>query len=221
MNNIESLSDDEIIRLHKKYSDLADKEFYQLGLDYNLRDTQIIQLFEEETALLSLVLTVAYGGGVNYGDAFGTVAIWESTIYRKLMTKGIVPNIKSGPGASLGELVGGYVKDPDVGMKKWVVSFDLNSLYPMLFLQYNMSPETYMPNHRENISQEAVLNGNYRNEDKTKSVCANGVCFTNKKLGVIPEIIDEYYGTRKAIKTEMLQVENDIEEIKNELNSRK
>jgi DNA polymerase elongation subunit (family B) len=194
---------------YSEYGSLTElyKQNPQLYLDYNLRDTQIIQLLEDETALISLVLTVAYGGGVNYADAFGTVGIWESTLYRKLMLKGIVPPIKSGPGESLGELVGGYVKDPSVGMKEWIVSFDLNSLYPHLMLQYNMSPETYIPDHREYLSQEMVLEGKYQNENSSYSVCANGVCFTNEKLGIIPEIIEDYYGNRKTIKKEMLKFE--------------
>ena len=179
----------------------------QLYLDYNLIDTQLIQLMEDETALLALVLTVAYGGGVNYSDAFGTVGIWESILYRKLMTKNLVPNVKSGPGEKLGELVGGYVKDPDTGLKEWIVSFDLNSLYPHLMLQYNMSPETYIADQREYISQEMVLNNEYRNANPDFSVCANGVCFTNKKLGIIPEIIEEYYANRKKVKQEMLRIE--------------
>ena len=179
----------------------------QLYLDYNLIDTQLIQLMEDETALLALVLTVAYGGGVNYSDAFGTVGIWESILYRKLMTKNLVPPVKSSPGEKLGELVGGYVKDPAVGMKEWVVSFDLNSLYPHLMLQYNMSPETYIPDQREYISQEMVLNDEYKNDNPDYSVCANGVCFTNKKLGIIPEIIEEYYANRKKVKQEMLRIE--------------
>ena len=37
---------------------------------------------------------------------------------------------------------GGYVKDPIIGRHNWVVSFDLNSLYPNLIVQYNISPET-------------------------------------------------------------------------------
>lgn len=208
---------------YSEYGSLTElyKQNPQLYLDYNLRDTQIIQLLEDETALISLVLTVAYGGGVNYADAFGTVGIWESTLYRKLMLKGIVPPIKSGPGESLGELVGGYVKDPSVGMKEWIVSFDLNSLYPMLILQYNMSPETFMSDHREDVSIEMILNGDFTNADKSKSVAANGVCFSNRSVGVIPEIIDEYYANRKTIKTEMLRLESEIELIKAEINSRK
>ena len=50
----------------------------QLYLDYNLKDTQLIVRMEEETGLLALVMTVAYGGGVNYSDAFGTVGIWDT-----------------------------------------------------------------------------------------------------------------------------------------------
>ena len=74
------------------------------------------------------------GGGVNYQDAFGTVGIWESIIYRRLMKDKIVPPIKESPGQRGAELVGGYVKDPKPGMYPWVVSFDLNSLYPHLML---------------------------------------------------------------------------------------
>lgn len=187
----------------------------QLFFDYNLKDTHLIELMEEETALLSLVMTVAYGGGVNYSDAFGTVGIWETTLYRKLMSRNIVPPIKSGPGERAGELVGGFVKDPKVGMHHWVVSFDLNSLYPHLMLQYNMSPETYLANVREYVSQDMVLNEQFQNANKDYSVCANGVCFSNKKVGVIPEIIDDYYANRKKIKKEMLAVEQEMENEKN------
>lgn len=183
----------------------------QLYLDYNLKDTWLIQRFEDETGLLSLVMTVAYGGGVNYGDAFGTVGIWETTLYRRLIKEGKVPPIKTGPGARAGELVGGYVKDPKVGMHPWVVSFDLNSLYPHLMLQYNMSPETYLPNERKYVSQDMVLENKFQNDDEDMSVCANGVCFTNKFRGIIPEIIDEYYGNRKIIKKKMLEVEQSLE----------
>lgn len=179
----------------------------QLYLDYNLKDTHLIQRFEDETGLLSLVLTVAYGGGVNYRDAFGTVGIWDTTIYRKLMTKNIVPFVKAEEVPERSELVGGFVKDPTPGMYDWIVSFDLNSLYPHLMLQYNMSPETYVQNKRLEVNQDMVLGGSFQNDDPSVSVAANGVCFTNEKLGVIPEIIEEYYANRSKIKKEMLRTE--------------
>lgn len=183
----------------------------QLYLDYNLKDTYLIQRMEDETSLLALVLTVAYGGGVNYSDAFGTVGIWETTIYRRLIKDKIVPTVKGNPGQRAGDLVGGYVKDPKPGMHPWVVSFDLNSLYPHLMLQYNMSPETYVNGRREFVTQDMVLNDDFTNEDSSVSVAANGACFSNQKLGIIPEIIDEYYNNRKQIKKQMLAVEQQLE----------
>lgn len=183
----------------------------QLYLDYNLKDTWLIQRFEDEVALMSLVMTLAYTGGVNCRDAFGTVGYWETTIYRRLIKDNIVPPLKHGPGQRGDELVGGYVKDPKVGMFPWVVSFDLNSLYPHLMLQYNMSPETYIPKRLESISQEMVLEDRYENTDPTVSVAANGVCFTNERRGIIPDIIDEYYNKRKIIKKEMLELEQQLE----------
>ena len=183
----------------------------QLYLDYNLRDTQLIEELEDETSLLQLVMTVAYGGGVDYKDAFGTVGIWESTIYRRLIADKIVPPIKGGPGDNLGALVGGYVKDPEQGMHPWVVSFDLNSLYPHLMLQFNMSPETWIDDRREYVTQDMVLTDDYVNDDPSVSVAANGVCFNNKKVGIIPEIIDEYYNNRSVIKKQMIAVEQQLE----------
>lgn len=114
----------------------------QKYLDYALKDTQLIQRFEEETALLALVLTVAYEGGVNYKDAFGTVGIWDAILYRRLMNNKEVPPVKGAAGTPSNDLVGGFVKEPRPGLYKWIVSFDLNSLYPHLMMQYNMSPET-------------------------------------------------------------------------------
>lgn len=183
----------------------------QLYLDYNLQDTRLVVRFEEETALMSLVLTVAYTGGVNYTDAFGTVGIWDTTIYRKLMKEKIVPPIKGEAGKRSNDLVGGYVKAPIIGMYDWVVSFDLNSLYPHLMLQYNMSPETLMSHLRTSVSLDAVLNGEYQNDNPDVSVAANGVCFSNAKMGIIPQIITEYYANRSIIKKEMLKTEQEAE----------
>jgi DNA polymerase elongation subunit (family B) len=203
------LSYDEYGSLSKLY-----EENPQLYLDYNLKDTYLVERLEVETCLLELVMTIAYSAGVNFNDAFGTVGIWESIIYRKLFADKKIPSIKTSVGKNLGELVGGYVKDPKPGMYDWVVSFDLNSLYPHLMLQYNMSPETIISNKEYELTQEDVLNNVYSNTDKSVSVCANGVKFTNEYVGFIPQIIDEYYGNRKLIKDEMLKVEQKFEKDK-------
>lgn len=183
---------------------------HQLYIDYNIYDTRLVEMFEETVALLQLTFTVAYKSGVNFNEAFGTVGVWDTTIFRALMQKGIVPFVKTSPMRDDESIPGGFVKDPQVGMKHWVVSFDLNSLYPHLMMQYNMSPETYVRNHKENVSQESILTGEYVNSTPY-AVAANGACFRKDFKGIIPQIIESYYDERAQIKRDMLQAESKLE----------
>jgi DNA polymerase elongation subunit (family B) len=138
----ENPKDEKLQTMLTKYSRMADDAYHHFGLDYNLKDTRIVEMLEDETSLMSLVFAVAYRGGSNFKDAFGTVGIWDTTLYRKIRSAGMVPPIKRGGGADLGELEGGFVKNPHVGIHDWVVSFDLDSLYPHLMMGSNLSPET-------------------------------------------------------------------------------
>ena len=82
---------------------------------------------------------MAYEAKVNYMDVLGSVKYWDILIYNYLRDKNIVIPQKSSTSKS-DKFEGAYVKDPQVGMHKWVMSFDLNSLYPHLIMQYNISP---------------------------------------------------------------------------------
>lgn len=201
---------------YSEYSGLT--ELYdknpQKYLDYNLKDTYLIEEMENETALIQLVLTVAYMGGVNFSEAFGTVGIWDSNIFRELMNRHIVPPVKSGPGQNIA-FVGGFVKDPKIGKHRYTVSFDLNSLYPHLIIQYNISPETLLDDmYDPEISADAVLAEEYTNPDPNIAVAPNGACFSKEREGVLPSMIKILYAQRAATKNEMLEWESKYEEIK-------
>lgn len=152
----ESPNDEKLKSMLTKYARMADDAYHHFGLDYNLKDTRIVEMLEDETSLMSLVFAVAYRGGSNFKDAFGTVGIWDTTLYRKIRAAGMVPPVKRTSGNESADYVGGYVKDPQVGLHDWVVSFDLNSLYPMLMIQYNMSPDTIVGNDIE-VVQKHIL----------------------------------------------------------------
>lgn len=199
---------------------------HQKFIDYNIRDVILVDKLEQQTGLLTLALIIAYKGGVNYPDTLGTTAIWDSIIYRYLSEKNIA--IPPAEDKFRPEYPGGYVKDPQVGRHEWVVSFDLNSLYPMTIVQYNMSPETIvndssygMPCDVDFYLKGVDLPPEVR--EMNVAVAANGVMFRKDKQGFLPEIIESYYTERKATKKQMLGVQQQYEksrspELKREMN---
>ena len=163
---------------------------HQLFIDYNIKDVELVEKLDTKLDLLNLVFTMAYKAGVNFGDTFGTTAIWDSIVYRELQKRKVIipgPPLRHEREGEGRRFEGGYVKEPHVGAHDWVVSFDLNSLYPNIIAQWNMSPETLVMNG-DNISQ-----------------AANGVGFDNSREGVFPMLVKQYYDDRKSAKTEMIE----------------
>ena len=186
------------------------KEDFQKYIDYNIKDVQLIERLEEKMGLITLAMTVAYKGGVNYTDTFGVTSIWESIIYRKLLSNKVVPPIKIGDNFKT-QFAGGYVKEPQIGLHNWVVSFDLNSLYPNLIVQYNMSPETLTGNSTYG-GVDYYMDGNKTDIDF--STAANGSTYRKDKQGVIPTIIEDYYSERSSVKKMQLASEKQYQKTK-------
>ena len=197
------LSYEEHGNLHTLY-----KEDYQKFIDYNVKDVELVHKIDEKLDLISLVLTMAYRGGVNYGDTLGTTAIWDSIIYRMLNKQKIVIPPKTEKPKT--PYPGGYVKEPQVGAHNWVTSFDLNSLYPNIIVQYNMSPETVVDGIVPDVSVESFLDGTTVN-DSEYSLAPTGVRFSHDRKGVIPTIIEQYYADRRIIKDQMLKLEQEYQ----------
>ena len=192
------------------------KSNHQKFIDYNIKDVQLVDKIDKQTGLMDLALVIAYKGGVNYADTFGTTGIWDSIIYRYLSARNIAVPPSSAKRKE--SYPGGYVKDPRVGMTEWVTSFDLNSLYPNLIVQYNMSPETLL-----NGGGDFTIGGvdHYLNNELTEdaramdvAVAANGSMYRKDKRGIMPEIIIGLYNERRTVKTDMLKLKQDYEKDK-------
>ena len=187
------------------------KEDYQKFIDYNIKDVLLVEKIDDKVQLMNLCMMIAYKGGCNYQEAFGTTQLWDTYIYRELcLQKKVVPPKVD---RELTEIAGGYVKTPHVGRHAWVVSLDLNSLYPHLMMQYNISPETVVDRRTAKVNVENCLNQT-RPESilPDHSIAANGIHFRKDIRGVIPSIIDGLYSERKVIKQEMLRVTQLTEE---------
>ena len=181
------------------------KDDFQRYIDYNMKDVELVDKLESKMGLITLAITVAYKGGVNYMDTFGVVNIWESIMYRKMNSLKIVPQITSFQNVK-SQFAGGYVKDVQVGMHEWVVSFDLNSLYPNILVQWNMSPETLVD--QSEISGVDYYLDNTNRIEKDYALAANGSTYRKDKDGIIPSLIVDYYDERKSVKKQMLAAES-------------
>lgn len=174
-------------------------ENYQLFIDYNIVDVDLIYRFEKETGLLALAIQMAYKAGCNYEDTLGTVGIWDQIIYRELYKMNVIP--PKNKASFKTAYPGGYVKPPKVGMSNWVVSVDLASLYPNEIVQYNMSPETIITAKSRAVDPEKFIQGIFDiNHVENEILTATGTLFRKDKVGIIPKIIKEYYAERKMVK---------------------
>lgn len=200
------LSYEEYGNLHSLY-----KHNHQKFIDYNIKDVELVDRIEDKMGLITLCMTMAYKGGVNYNDTFGTTAIWDTIIYRKLYENNIViPFIEDKVKTFY---PGGYVKEPQVGIHENLVSFDLNSLYPSIIMQYNMSPETIAEGEVTNVDIEQILTKSQRPNNRGKALAANGQYFNTDKVGIIPMIIDEMYQERVGIKGDMIKAQKKLQKV--------
>jgi len=210
---------------YAEYDKMSDfyKQNFQAFLEYNIKDVMLVQRLEEKLKLLELAVALAYSAKVNYRDVFSQVRTWDSIIYHHLKQKHIVIPQKT-EGDKEEQFAGADVKAPIVGMHKWVVSFDLDSLYPHLIMQYNISPETKVRGIKRRVTVEDLLakNTSALREDHAKgySTAANGVSFVRDVRGFLPALMDTMYQERKQYKQKMLECKRTLKERKDSLTKR-
>ncbi len=210
------LSYDEYDNLHQLY-----RLNYQKFIEYNIKDVELIEKLEDKLKLIELGLTLAYDTKSNYDDIFAQTRMWDALIYNNLIEKGIVV-----PPREISEkderFEGAYVKEPQIGMHNWVASFDLNSLYPHLMMQYNISPETLIDPKEYNqemfeiisrgVTVEKLLNKEIDTDPLNGvTLTPNGQFFRTDKQGFLPKMLEEMYEDRKKFKKMMLQAKQEYE----------
>jgi DNA polymerase elongation subunit (family B) len=184
---------------------------YQSFIEYNIQDVEIVDNLEDKLKLMELTLTMAYDAKVNFTDVLGTVRYWDILIYNYLRERNLViPQKKDHK--KVEKFEGAYVKDPQVGMHKWVMSFDLNSLYPHLIMQYNISPETLVNKDAKLVEGmvDKMLDGEVKN-DTEYCMTPNGAFFRKDVRGFLPELMEGMYNDRVKYKRLMLDAQQEYE----------
>ena len=195
------------------------KDFYTQGwqkfIEYNIVDVELVDRLEDKMKLIELALTMAYDAKVNYADVFYQVRMWDNIIYNYLKKRNIVipPKNKSQKNE---KYAGAYVKEPIPGRYDWVVNFDLNSLYPHLIMQYNISPETLVDERHPTVTVDKILNQKIGFEMYSDyAVCANGAMFRKDVRGFLPELMEKMYQDRVIFKKKMIEAKKEYEKTKN------
>ena len=214
------LTYDEYDNLHSLY-----RLNYQKFIEYNIKDVDLIVKLEDKLKLIELALTLAYDTKCNYEDVFAQTRMWDALIYSYLLERNIIvpPRVIKQKNSAF---EGAYVKDPQVGMHNWVASFDLNSLYPHLLIQYNISPETliepenYTSEMREVLNQgvnvEKLLNQKIDTSELSGvALTPNGQYFRTDIQGFLPKMMEEMYEDRKKFKKMMLKSKQEYVNEKN------
>jgi DNA polymerase elongation subunit (family B) len=196
---------------HSEYDTF--KQFYtndwKKFVDYNIHDVRLVDQLEDKMKLMDLAFTLAYDAKVNLEDVFSQVRVWDAIIYNYLRKRNIAipPKIKQEKSV---QYAGAYVKEPVPGIYDWVVNFDLNSLYPHLIMQYNISPETLVDERHPKASVDRILNRDFiTNEDY--ACCANGAMYRKDVRGFLPELMEKIYDERKVYKRKMLDAKQEYE----------
>ena len=192
------------------------KNDFQSFIEYNITDVELVDRLEDKMKLIELCLTMAYDAKVNYTDVLGSVKYWDILIYNHLRKKNIVIPQKVRH-SKAEKYEGAYVKDPIVGMHNWVMSFDLNSLYPHLIMQYNISPETlYSKEKVKKMTVDKLLNKKVDTSIlRGVTLTPNGALFKTDTKGFLPEIMETMYNDRVTFKRKMLEAKQQYENTKN------
>ncbi len=197
-----------------RLADLYEND-YDRFVRYGVRDVEIVKLLDDKFSFLSLVLSISYISGCNHNDAFSPIALWEGLIYRNLYRNKTVPPIEKNEHGIAAGIPGAYVHDPVPGKYEWIASFDFNSLYPHIIMQFNISPETIAESRIFDFDQ--VVEGEKIINEAGTCVSGSGWAFRNDKEGIFGKIMRELYKTRKDMKNEMLETKKEYQKRKSAL----
>jgi len=210
------ISYDEFENLHQLY-----RLNYQKFIEYNIKDVELILKLEDKLKLIELALTLAYDTKSNFNDVFAQTRMWDAIIYNYLFERKIIVPPKTIQKKD-SAFEGAYVKEPQIGVHDYVASFDLNSLYPLLMVQYNISPETvidvpdYDDDMRRIISSGVSVENMLSKKIDTSmfnnyTLTPNGQFFRTDKQGFLPKMLEEMYIDRSKFKKMMIQSKKEYE----------
>jgi len=191
-------------------------------IEYNLTDVKIVAALDQKLDFIHLARSVCHKGYCPYEWYMYSSRWIDGALLAYLHRNKLIAPNKPQQGKEMYESIknqdeegfeGAYVKDPIPGLYDWVYSADITSLYPSTIMTLNISPDAKIGkienwNVEEfatgKIPENIVIDGKpYSKEefmeviaDNKVSISANGVLYSLKKPGLIPEILVKWFDER-------------------------
>jgi DNA polymerase elongation subunit (family B) len=194
---------------------------YQKFIEYNVRDVELVVKLNDKSRLVDMAIVLAYDNKTNFDDVFTQVRMWDCICYNHLLKKKIIVPPKQDH-TKTNAYEGAFVKPPQVGKHRCVGSYDLDSLYPHLIMQYNLSPEMLVDQREQTPVMKSILQGPMgvdallaRQVDLSQlaghTMTPNGQFFRTDRQGFLAEIMETKYRDRVIYKTKQLDAQKEKE----------
>ncbi len=199
-----------------EYWDSDGKDLVNL-FEYSLDDVVATLKIAEQTLPLSLELTRIVGQPLFDLTRMATGQQAEWYLVRKAFEYNeLVPNKPIGIQSSSKKdksAIGGYVKEPEIGLHENLVQFDFRSLYPSIIISKNVSPDVLLnKNFDSNYNIANYNDKKYELSDEDYYISPEyDHKFAKEPQGFIPSVIGNVLSERVKIKNRMKESKDETE----------
>lgn len=189
---------------------------HQRYISYNIIDVYRVIQIDMKRQFINLSLSMGYYAKMQIQSVFSPIKTWDAIIFNSLKEqKKVIPQLRSHP---VLPYPGAFVKEPEPNSYKYVMSFDLTSLYPSIIRQVNISPETLVGQFKVHPLAEYIAGTAPRPSDEY-SCSPNGYMYDKSYQGVVPTEITKVFNQRKEHKGYMLAAQRNVEIFKEALHN--
>jgi DNA polymerase I len=167
-------------------------------VEYNVQDVMLVKKIEDKKKYIELTVRLCYQSLIPFNRVFSTIALVEGFIIKYLHEKNLVlPDKKV---HETQELPGAYVF-AKTGYFKYCMSYDAESLYPHMIMQWGISPEKLQLNDNKYSKTPLSEYKVWETADGKKEY--GGIYYDKTEKGVLCQVTEKVIKERKKLKKKM------------------
>jgi DNA polymerase elongation subunit (family B) len=196
---------------------------FETFMYYNAVDSVLVQKIHEARNYVSIIYAISSLSQIKIVDvisqsnnALASLAITEGVLrnrFRKQDNVVLFKGEKDDSTGGNGTIAGGWVKEPIVGMNRWLTIYDFSSMYPSCQIQFFISPENYIGSQDPN-NKEYCKSG--RKIEENHVVCVDGSVF-NKRDSPTINMLKDIFKERKVKKKIMMGKKDELKLVLDEI----